>query len=75
MRTGRAPRCRGIENWSRVVDSFTSSADTLYNNVIKELKLLVNGEIAGVNGPSRAFKGECPPPPERGPLTSRPRPC
>ena len=37
MRTGRAaPRCRAVDNWVRVVDSFTGSADTLYNNMMKD---------------------------------------
>ena len=35
MRTGH----RGVENWTKVVDSFTSTVDTLYNNAMKELKL------------------------------------
>ena len=56
MRTGRAaPRCRGADNWVRVVDSFTGSADTLANNMMKELKLTVNTEITGPNGATRAF--------------------
>jgi hypothetical protein len=63
MRTGRAaPRCRGVDNWVRVVDSFTGSAYTLYNSMMKELKLIVNTEITGPNGATRSFKGECPPP-------------
>jgi hypothetical protein len=34
MRIGRAaPRCRGVDNWVRVVDSFTGSANTLYKGV------------------------------------------
>jgi hypothetical protein len=75
MRTGRAaPRCRGVDNWVRVVDSFTGSADTLANNMMKELKLMVNHEITGLNGPSKAFKCECPPPPEHDPLSAGPRP-
>ncbi len=59
MRTGRAPRCRGADNWSRIVDSFTGSANTLYNNMMKELKLLVNNEIAGADGATKQFRGEC----------------
>ena len=66
MRTGRAPRRRGVDNWSRVVDSFTGSVDTLYNNMVKELKNFINTEIAGPNGPTKQFRGACrchPPPP------------
>jgi hypothetical protein len=65
MRTGRAPRRRGVDNWSRVVDSFTGSVDTLYNNMVKELKIWINTKIAGANGPTRQFRGACrcqPPP-------------
>ena len=75
MRTGRAPRCRGVDNWTRVVESFTGSADTLYNNAMKELKLLVNNEITGANGATKVFKRECQPPQERDPLTAVLRPC
>ena len=60
MRTGRAPRHRGVENWSKVVDSFTGTVDTLCTNAMKELKLFINSEIAGPGGPTKAFKGECP---------------
>ena len=59
IRTGRAPRCRGVDNWSKVVDSFTGSADTLMNTAVKELKLFINAEIAGPGGPTKAFRGEC----------------
>ncbi len=62
MRRDRAPRCRGVDNWTRVVDSFTSSADTQYNNAMKELKLIVNTELTGANGATKTFKRECPPP-------------
>ncbi len=61
MRTGRAPRHRGVENWSKVVDSFTGTVDTLCTNAMKELKLFINSEIAGPGGPTKAFQGECPP--------------
>jgi hypothetical protein len=47
MRTGRAPHHRGVENWSKVVDSFTGTVDTLCTNAMKELKLFINSEIAG----------------------------
>ena len=59
MRTGRAPRRRGVDNWSRVVDSFTGSVDTLYNNMVKELKIFINTEVAGANGPTKQFRGTC----------------
>ncbi len=52
MRTGRAPRHRGVENWSKVVDSFTGTVDTLCTNAMKELKLFINSEIAGPGGPA-----------------------
>ena len=65
IHAGRAPRGRGIDNWARVVDSFTGSAETLYNNAVKELKLLINCEIAGPNGVTKAFRGACPPPPKQ----------
>ncbi len=72
MRTGRAPRCRGMDNWSSIVDSFTVSVDTLYNNMVKELKIFINTEIAGANGTSKQFRGVCrcqpPPPPPPGPV-------
>ena len=55
MRTGH----RGVENWTKVVDSFTSTVDTLHNNAMKELKLFINGEIAGPGGPTKLFRGEC----------------
>ena len=65
MRTGRAPRRRGVDNWSRVVDSFTGSVDTLHNNMVKEVKTFINTEIAGANGPTKPFRGVplSPPPP------------
>ena len=59
--TGRAPRCRGVDNWSKIVDSFTSSVDTLVNTAVKELKTFVNAEIFGPNGPTKPFRGEYPP--------------
>jgi len=55
MRTGH----RGVENWTKVVDSFTSTVDTLHNNAMKELKLFINSEIAGPGGPTKLFRGEC----------------
>jgi hypothetical protein len=55
MRTGH----RGVENWTKVVDSFTSTVDTLYNNAMNELKLFINSEIAGPGGPTKLFRGEC----------------
>ena len=58
---GRAPRCRGVDNWSKIVDSFTSSVDTLVNTAVKELKTFVNAEIFGPNGPTKSFRGECLP--------------
>ena len=68
MRAGRAPRCRSVDNWTKVVDSFAGSAETLYNNMMKELKLLVNNELTGPGGATKAFERECPPP-------AGPRPC
>ena len=48
----------GKDNWTKVVDSFTSSADTLMNSAVKELKIFINNEIAGPGGPTKAFRGE-----------------
>ena len=62
MGTGCGPRCRSVDKLSKVVDSLTSSVDTLYNNAIMELKLFANSEIAGPGGPTKAFKGERLPP-------------
>jgi hypothetical protein len=61
---GRAPRCSGVDNWSKVLDSFTGSADTLMNTAVKELKLFINAEIAAPGGPTKAFRGECRRPPD-----------
>lgn len=58
------------------MDSFTGSADTLYNNAMKELKLFINTELTGPSGVTKTFKRECPPPPERAAaLTAGPRLC
>ena len=38
---------RSGANWYKVVESFTSAAETLMNKCIKEIKNFVNNELAG----------------------------
>ncbi len=51
-------RRRCVANWSKVVESFTSAAETLMNKAIKEIENFINNELAGPSGPATAYKGQ-----------------
>ena len=62
MHPGRAAdqwhRHRSYANWFKIVNSFVSSAETLMNSTIKEIKTFVNIELAGPNGPTKPYRGQ-----------------
>ena len=47
---------RSVANWYKVVESFTSAAETLMNKSIKEIKSFVNNKLAGPSGPAMALE-------------------
>ena len=49
---------RSYANWYKVVNSFVSSAQTLLNTSILDIKKFINIELAGPAGPTRPFRGE-----------------
>ena len=51
-------RHRSQANWSKIVESFVLSTETLMNTCIRELKQTVNSEIAGVSGPAKPWRGQ-----------------
>jgi hypothetical protein len=44
-------------DWSKVVESIVLSTETLCNSQLALIKATVNSEIAGVNDPSREYRG------------------
>ena len=51
-------RRKSVANWSKVVESFTSAAETLMNKAIKAIKNFINNELAGPSGPAKAYQGQ-----------------
>jgi hypothetical protein len=51
------PRGRRCMDWSKVVEAIVLSTDTLCDTQLALIKATVNSEIAGVNGPSREYRG------------------
>jgi hypothetical protein len=44
-------------DWGKVVEAMVLSTETLCNIQLTNIKATVNSEIAGVNGPSREYRG------------------
>ena len=49
---------RSVANWYKVVESFTSAAETLMNKIIEEIKNFVSNELAGPSGPAKSYRGQ-----------------
>ena len=49
---------RAQANCYKKVESFCFSAETLMNKSIRDIKLFVNSQVAGINGPAKEYSGQ-----------------